>query len=460
MTNVAGHKVLVIVTGFTSINALDGMTGARVWSNSNLPLQNLGGCGFQGLAGTPAYDPALHALFVMAGSSATPNHVILYKINVGTGNINGRVDITPSLLPGESVSAHTAVTFANGLLYLGTASACENASWRGRILSVDPSTLTIQNTFFPTYGVRGANYGGGSIWAWGGVSADAGGNIYAATGNTETKGTTGGTIEPPFTPTTDEQAGYGEHLLKLSSDLSTVEDANYPGFNFQLGFDDLDYTGSPVLFTPNGCDQFSATQGKGGTLVINDTKHLANPTSYLLSEPSGLADYIGNPAYSPNTQLLYAAVASSQDGSLEPPGMVALQFTCGSSILWHAQFGPDSFGYEATGDAPRSSPTVTSGGVVFMGTPCTSNNSGGCGAPGAVNGALWAVDASTGNVLDGGNPALVTTDDLRMAPVADGEWLYMMDNSGNVYALTVDPAVKAVAERPGTRAAARIHYRR
>jgi hypothetical protein len=186
---------------------------------------------------------------------------------------------------------------------------------------------------------------------------------------------------------------------------------------------------------------------------------LANPTSFLLSEPSGLADYMGNPGFSPNTNLLYAAVASSGDGSLEPPGMVAFQFTCAPSILWHTAFGPDSFAYESSGARPRSAPTVTAGGVVFMGTPCTSNSNGGCGSPGIANGAVWAVDATTGALLGGGNPLLVTPDSVLMAPTVDGQWVYVLDNSGNLYALTIDPSIPKIAAKPGRRSAASFMIR-
>ena len=462
VTNIAGHQALIVVAGHASVYAYDALTGATVWGPSLLGTQPLNGCGTAGVAGTVQYDAALGALFVVAGNGATPSHPVLYKLNVNDGSIAGQVDVTPALLAGETVYAHTAVTFANGLLYFGTASSCESASWRGRVVAVDPVAMALVNTFYMTYGVGGNNFGGGGVWGWGGVSVDPTGNVYAASGNAETPNTLdGGTIAAPFVSTTDEQAGYAEHLVKLSSDLSTVEDSNYPGFNFQIGFADLDYTGVPVVFQPKGCDVLTGTQGKAGTLVVNDTNNLSTPTSYLLSEPAGLANYMGNPAYSPVTGLLYAAVASAQDGSLEPPGMVAFQFSCASSILWASQFGPDSFAYPS-GARPRSAPTVTAGGVVFMGTPCTNNGSGGCGTPisGATNGALWAVDASTGAVLGGGNPVLITTNQIRMAPSADGLWLWVYDNSGNLYGMTVDPNVKAIAVRAGKRPPERVRYPR
>ena len=304
------------------------------------------------------------------------------------------------------------------------------------------------------------NYGGGGVWAWGAGSADPSGNIYIGTGNSETSGSVGTPISAPFTAAPSEQAGFGEHLVQIDSDLSTPEAANYPGFDFTIGFGDLDYSGTPVIFAPTGCGVLSATQGKGGTLVVNNTAGLGVVGQFKLSVPNSGALYIGNPAFSPSTGYLYAAIASSGNGSsLLPPGLAAIG-GCGTSIAWHAQFGPDSASFD--GENPRSAPTVTAGGVVFMGTPCTLNGSGGCVGGGTPAGALWAVDATTGAVLGGGKPVLTTGDNIRMAPSADGLWLWVLDDSGNLSALTVDPTVKAIAAKVGDRrtAAFRVEPRR
>jgi hypothetical protein len=157
---------------------------------------------------------------------------------------------------------------------------------------------------------------------------------------------------------------------------------------------------------------------------------------------------MGNPGFSPSTGFLYAAVASGT-GTLDPPGLVAIS-GCGSpTIAWNAVFGPDSFAYPDI-TPPRSAPTVTAGGVVFAGTPCTPvMSSGTCGAASEsdLQGALWALDASTGAILNGGKPLLFTGDVIRMAPVVDGNWLWVIDNSGNFYGLTIDPSVKAITAR-------------
>ena len=470
-TNVAGHQALLIVSNFAIAQAYDGLTGKLVWQTT-LPTQDVQDCGIAGTSGTPQYVKALNAVFFAAGAQggSVPNHTWLYRLDVGTGNITGQVDVTPTLEPGEANKSNTGLAYVNGLIYLGTGSDCEGTptgkyvNWRGRVVSVDPSSMTLVNTFFTTWG-QGGNYGGGGVWGWGGVSADSVGNIYFAAGNGETNaGVLPQTISAPFAATDNEQIGLAEHLVKVTGDLSTLLGSDYPGFNFTVGGNDLDYTGTPVVYqTPatTGCGVLTATQGKGGKLEINNVNaangQLPEVNGFMLSIPSGSALGIGNPAYSPITGMLYAAINSAGPGSsLIPPGLAAIG-ACGSAITWHTQFGPDVTSYQ--GENPRSAPTVTAGGVVFLGTPCTSDGAGGCGAPGTLNGAVWAVDAATGNLLNGGKPVLVTGDNIRMAPSVDGDWVFVLDGSGNFYGLTVDPSVQAVAAKLGHRVPKRFKVR-
>jgi hypothetical protein len=457
-TNIAGHTALLIVGSHGTLKAYDALSGALIWQQA-LPTQSVQACGTAGIAGTALYDATLGEVFVAAGNGSSPNHVVMYGLSVATGAIAGSVDVTPNLVNGEDTTGHTGVTLANGLLYVGTGSNCEDGTtstypnWLGRVAAVNPSNMTLVSTFYTVYGQGGTSYGGGGVWSWGGVSADTSGNIYASTGNAETDDPAGATPPPPIVLAPNEQAGYAEHLIKLSANLSTVEDSNYPGFNFNIGRSNLDYTGVPVLFQPpigSGCsDLLSATQAKGGVLVINDTTNLNPPVAtYAFSTPSGYPYYIGNPGYSPSTGLLYAPISSAGAGSsMQPPGIAAIG-NCGQSIVWSDQFGPDSaaYGQSAT---PRSPPTVTSGGVVFMGTPCTPNSSNtGCASPGStIAGALWAVDANTGTVLNGSNPLVVTADRIWMPPTVDGDWMWLVDNSGNLYAFTIDTSVPASSVR-------------
>jgi hypothetical protein len=473
-SNIAGHKALLIIANYVAVEAHDALTGGLVWS-STLPKQDVQACGTSGVSGTVVYDKALGAIFAVAGTgNPAPNHIVLYKLDVGTGVQTGSVDVTPTLQLGEANDSHAAVAMANGQIYVGTGSDCEGSagiaypSWRGRVVSVNPSTMALNNTFFMTWGqgTPVANYGGGGVWGWGGVTADASGNIYAAGGNAETNMTvgTGTTITAPFTATDNEQAGFAEHIVKISPDLTTVLGSNYPGFNFAIGYDDLDFTGSPVVFQPNGCpNPLTATQGKGGTLVIHNTTDMSVAQTYMLSVPAAKAFYMGNPAFSPVTGYVYAAITAQGAGSsMLAPGLAAIG-SCGTTMPWHAVFGPDSTTY-AKGSNPRSAPTVTAGGVVFIGTVCTPTAAGGCGAPGTANGAIWAIDGSTsppagGTVLGGGNPILHTGSPIRVPPTVDGQWVYVYDTSGNLYGLTIDPTVPAITPKATRRLQPQFLYK-
>jgi hypothetical protein len=447
MTGLGTHQGILAVGSAGDVKAYDAMTGAKIWQ-THLGQQYLDkDCGVSSLGGTMAYDSKNKVLYVPSGNdSQTANHMLITRLNPLTGAVTGQVDVTPTLLKGEYVFSHAALTLANGYLYAGTSSSCDDASWRGRVAVIDPVAMKLLNTFYTVYnaGPKPGAYSGGGVWAWGGVSvAPSGGDVFVAVGNADTNTNAGGNPGPeaPFKTTDDEQAGYGENIVKLTYNLNHVLAATYPGFNFSVGYEDLDFAGTPVLFQPAGCkDLLAATQGKGGTLVVSDTTALATVHTYDLSEPSSGANYIGNPAYSPLTKLLYAAVTSHTD-SIEPPGMVAIS-DCGTSILWHTVFGPDSFTYsKADGGAPypRTAPVVTAGGVVLMGTPYGPTSSPYTG--------LWAVDASSGALLNNSKPVFRADGLFRMAPVVSGEWMYVADGDGALYGLTVDPSVPPIKQQ-------------
>ncbi len=137
------------------------------------------------------------------------------------------------------------------------------------------------------------------------------------------------------------------------------------------------------------------------------------------------------------TGLYYANVPTATGGSIRPPGMVAVGMTgCKTpSIIWSSQFGADSYSIGPHNGQPRSAPTVTAGNVVFVSSPTVDGKS-----------QLWALDATTGTVLNNGNPVLTTAALMRMPPVIDGEWLYVLDQGGDLYALTLKadvPSIKA-----------------
>jgi hypothetical protein len=48
-------------------------------------------------------------------------------------------------------------------------------------------------------------------------------------------------------------------------------------------------------------------------------------------------------------------------------------------------------------------------------------------------------------VLSGGAPILETASAIRMAPVISGNRLWLLDNDGDLYGMTLDPNIPAVA---------------
>jgi hypothetical protein len=359
------------------------------------------------------------------------------------------------------------------MAYVGTGATCDISSWRGRIAAISVPSMTLEQTFFTVWNGTTQPWGGGGVWGWGGVSVDPGGNVLTGVGNTDNGSSTQGGISAPFAASPEEYSGYGEALIKLPASLSEVTQSNHPIPPSIYSGDaiDLDLQGTPAIFTPTGCPTMAAVQGKAGTLFLYQENNIGNgPVGQFQLAPSQYQDsFIGGPAFSEATGLLYEAVPSSS-GSLYPPGMIAVNPQCGGTptVAWHSAFGPDSGG----AGVPRSVPAVSAGGVVFVGTPCTSDGNGGCGTtyssskivsrnaqsarrkpaiccapPGSGEGALWALDASTGTVLNGGLPLIITSGPLRMPPTLDGNWLFLVDNNGDMYGLTLDSRYPSIAEQ-------------
>ena len=97
----------------------------------------------------------------------------------------------------------------------------------------------------------------------------------------------------------------------------------------QGNFDDVDFAATPVLFKPVGCtDTLLAAQGKGGEMVVYDTRDFSNgPVArFRVSPTSSDISNIANPSWSPATGLLYVNVTSAtrhddrpeREGDLEP----------------------------------------------------------------------------------------------------------------------------------------------
>ena len=87
---------------------------------------------------------------------------------------------------------------------------------------------------------------------------------------------------------------------------------------------------------------------------------------------------------------------------------------------------------------------------MLVGTPCTPDGSGGCQPRSGAQfgGALWALDAASGAMLNNGKPVLLTGDHIRAPAAVDGEWVFVQDDGADLYGLTIDPNVQGDLEPP------------
>jgi len=462
-TNLGGHAGILIVGGsLGNVYGYDALTGSQVWSTAvGSASISCGGANpvYQiAVGGSAVYDPSSGYVYVPSnhndGTTNAQTQLYVNQLNAASGSLVQRVNFAPSMLTGEVDLAHTSLTLGNGNLYAGTGSNCDLSSWRGRVVAITESSMALSTTFYTAWDQSQAPspaptpLSGGGVWGWGGVSIDPNGHVWTAVGNVDTNSGSSGP-QTPFVQTSTEYAAFGEHVLELSGGLSTEMQNDYPGFTFNSGLsNDLDISGTPVLAQPVGCDDALAVQGKSGYLYLYDTTNIGSgpAAKYEFTSSSYNDPNLGNPGYSPLTGMYYASVGSNTSGSVtSAPGMVAVK-ACpeSSSLVWSTLFGPDSL----VAGAPRSMPTVTAGGVVLVGTPCERDGSGGCtGTSGTFGGALWALNASSGALLNGGKPLITTPSPIRMGAVVDGDWVYLFDNSGYLYGLTIDPHYAPIANR-------------
>lgn len=176
-----------------------------------------------GCLSTPVVDVANSNVFVSCTNNI-PTHV-LYKLSLTTGTVVSSVVMTTTATgTGDPIGGDRAgggvvtfypnfeaqrpgLTLANGNVYVAFGSYADTRPWHGWIMAYRTSDLTQVGSFCTT-----PNSYGGAIWQSGGglaggLTVDAGGNIYTATGN----------------GTYDGATNFGDTLLKLSPTLALVD---------------------------------------------------------------------------------------------------------------------------------------------------------------------------------------------------------------------------------------------
>jgi len=312
------------------VAAMDADTGRVVWSRelgynfvsfcSDLPGDDFG------ISGTAVIDRSRNSIFTMGGGGT------LYELDLADGRTKRTWQLTND--PTHNYD-YGALLLAGGTLYVPFAGNCDTDPYHGFVAAIRVSDGRRIATWFPDGGP-----GGGGIWGYGGVSADQGGSIFAAVGNSRGA---------------SRDAGYGEHIVRLTSDLGVVS-ANYPG----LPPGDADFGATPLLFQRRGCPPQLAVGNKFGAFFVYDRDSISSgPVQRIQLGGSGYGQQglIGVAAYWPATSTVF--VSTPLDRGRYRHGIVAFRVTasCRLAYEWSASYGP--LGAD-------SSPTVAAG-VVFFG---------------------------------------------------------------------------------------------
>ena len=330
------------------IAAMDAETGRVVWSRQ-LGYQYVSFCGDLpnndfGITGTAVIDRGRNSIFTMGGGGT------LYELDLADGRTKRRWLLTND--PWHNYD-YGALLLAGGTLYVPFAGNCDKDPYEGFLAAIRVRGGQRIATWFPDAGV-----GGGGIWGYGGVSADPGGSIFAAVGNS--RGPT-------------RTAGYGEHIVRLTPDLGVVS-ADYPG----LPPGDADFGATPLLFRRPGCPPQLAVGNKFGSFFVYDRNGISSGAVQRIElggSGFGQQGLLGVDAYWPATSTIFVSNPVAQGRYRQ--GLVAFRVTasCRLAYEWSASHGPAGI---------DSTPTVAAG-VVFFGNGYGNN---------AV-----AFDARTGHLL-------------------------------------------------------------
>lgn len=342
------HNLLYIGAENGKFYAIDADTGATVWTRQlgtygPGSCYDLGGSPF-GITGSAAFDRTTSRVYVADGQ----DNVYALNMSDGTTVLGWPVSLGADVTRDHAYSG-VVLNPANGTLYAATASYCDFSPWKGRLAAIDTLTATLTNTFFPAASQYGGSGSGRGIWGPGAAAIDpASSDVFVVTGNGD-----GGT---------SESSAYSEHVVPLDAGLTTVRAANYP----QVQGGDVDFGATPTIFTPAGCPAMVAAKNKSGILVQWKRDDIpSGPVGSVVMAPLTVdGNFIGAPAFSPGTNLLYVSDWENGPRGGYVNGMNALSVD--TKCVLHFRWGTAvNTGKKSGGNQPTSSPAVGNGVVYF-----------------------------------------------------------------------------------------------
>jgi outer membrane protein assembly factor BamB len=404
---VDGQQLIFSSTENGSVYAMAASTGRILWQRE-LGKVTTADCGTWGITSTGAIDQTRNTLYVANADGR------LYGLDLASG---ADVPGFPRTIVPRSDFEYVwgGLRIANDRLYVPVASYCDAGPPTdfpdGRLFSIplaDPDAMT---EWQPVAGP--GNLGG--IWGWGGVSVDpADGTVYTGIGNSH--------VWSDGCACYVDDAPYGNEIVALTPDLSSVLDSNAPTLP---NTEDNDFGAAPVLFQPRGCPPLAAMNNKIGSLYIWDRKSLAaGPLVPPIPLSDGINAFVGTPSWHEGRQLLFdaQAVLFGPEGRLGN-GVRAFKVDadCSFRPVWAA----------ITGDGNQATPLVA-GDVVF--------------ATGGKPGGFFALAASTGARL-WSYPSIGQT---VAAMITVGGTVFGADTAGWVYAFRPSPLRPPARRLPPT----------
>ena len=297
----------------------------------------------------------LHALDLATGADKQPAVEIAAKAP-GSG-AGGDTDNSGNVVfQAEKHNQRSAVTLANGNIYLAFAAYGDYPPYHGWVLSYNAATLTQNGVHCNT-----PNGGGAGIWMSGeGLAVDNSGSLYYVGGNGAYSGATNATGQ------WDGASSLGESVVKLNSDASVADWFTPQNYDYLNSIDfDLSSSGAMLVPGPTASGQLLLAGGKEGKLYVID--------------PASLTKYnVGNDAVYQEWQATGGHIHSSM-AYWNGPGGPTLYVWGESDKLKSFKFANGYF---------QTTPTQTSAMTVY---PGYANGPGmAISANGSANGILWS----------------------------------------------------------------------
>jgi len=247
------HNVVYITTVHNSVYAYDADDASRTapyWHvNFGPPVSGHFTChdfsGNYSIVGTPVIDKGANTMYVVDQTGSAFTHH-LHALDISTGAEKAGSPVTVNI-SNQLQNQRPALLLANGNVYVGFGSHCDQGSYHGILIAYNASSLSEVARWNSTpSGSQGA------LWQSGqGPAVDSAGNIYVATGNGSFNGT----------------SNFSMSLVKLSPSLSVL-DWVAPSNEGSLSGSDTDFNSSGPMVVP-GTNLVTSASKEGAVYVAN-----------------------------------------------------------------------------------------------------------------------------------------------------------------------------------------------